>query len=87
MKIGELLELINDIRQNLNKYKINYYNITSVYLEYNIVLHENDMFLVLKSVVGIIPTDDRINYFKIPKTEEDFNEIIKQYKLKEVDII
>lgn len=86
-KLEVILNLVNTIRKNINKYTENKYifNITITYFRSNIIWYKNNIYLVLDTVMGIIPKDDRNNYFKIPKTKEEFNEILKEYGLIKVE--
>ena len=53
------------MRYNLGKYKITpkgEYNANATYDELDLISYNNSTFLALKTVKGIEPTDDNINY-------------------------
>jgi len=81
----EILELIIKIGEDITKYKyVGYFNLTFTYFKYDLLIYKDDLYLVLKSVMAIIPNDDRINYVKIPKTEEELNKVIEYYGYESV---
>ena len=49
------------------------------YSKGSVITYKNDSYLVLKYIIAILPIDDRVNYFKIPKTQEEFYICVKQY--------
>jgi len=76
----ETLELILNLGKDTSKYKyVGNFNIILNYFKYDLFVYKDDLYLVLKSVISITPNDDRINYVRVPKTEEELNKIIKYY--------
>ena len=81
----EILELIISIGKDITKYKyVGDFNLIFNYFKYDLFSYKDDLYLTLKTAIAIMPNDDRINYVRIPKTEEELNEIIKycEYELK-----
>lgn len=77
---SKLLKLIYRLHIDLNKYKYyGYYNIEYQYFKHDFFTYNDSVYLVLKPVMAITPSDDRVNYVKVPETEEEYIELLNYY--------
>lgn len=81
MEKGKILERVCEIKSNFREYYINnfnFYKITTQYKENDLFKYNNDLYLVLNDIWGIIPSPmyDLKLYCKIPKSADELDELI-----------
>lgn len=76
----KIIEQVNKIYKDYDGYFYNKYEYdeTKSYHENNIFRYKDNLYLVLSNVSGITPSHDLKLYCRIPKTENDLSELMKE---------